>query len=307
MAKGQLVGVDELEKLFQAIASKDFNSAKAIASTIADVEARRGHHTAARRLRGSLISGPSAQPLKGEVLTTTNSAVTSALLKAVGHVSLDDAILDRRQRRELDRLAFEWEQRARLNKAGVQPRKKLLFSGPPGCGKSFCAKALGQRLHLPVYVVKFDSIIGAFLGQTALHLRELFRFAETTACLLLIDEIDAIGRKRGQGIDVGELDRIVISLLQELEHSTPLGLIVATSNLEEHLDSALLRRFESIIRFPKPSRVILKDFARKAAKEHHLNFPRLTLELIASSRSFSEAKLLIENEIRDTVLSSLQN
>src|SRR5208283_5165649 len=119
---------------------------------------------------------------------------------------------------------------------------KILLHGPPGCGKSLTARAIGHELSLPVYTLRFNAIVGAFLGQTAQRLRQLFEFASTTSCVLLIDEIDALGKRRGNPMDVGELDRIVISLLQELEHSEPKGLLIAASNLARSLDEALWRR-----------------------------------------------------------------
>jgi len=80
---------------------------------------------------------------------------------------------------------------------------------------------------------------GAYLGQTAIHLRELFRFASNNPSVLLFDEIDALGKQRGNPLDVGELDRIVIALMQELEFSETQGIVIATSNLPENLDRAL--------------------------------------------------------------------
>ena len=93
------------------------------------------------------------------------------------------------------------------------------------------AQALANALRLPLYVVRFDSVIGSYLGQTAVHLREIFQYAETAQSVLLFDEIDALGKRRGHPSDVGELDRIVIALMQELEFSESKGLIIATSNL----------------------------------------------------------------------------
>ena len=111
----------------------------------------------------------------------------------------------------------EMRHAAALRSKGIRRRSKMIFTGPPGCGKSLTGQAIANELRMPLYVVRFDAVIGAYLGQTAAHLRELFRFAAENACVLLFDEIDALGKRRGNPLDVGELDRIVISLMQELE------------------------------------------------------------------------------------------
>ena len=116
---------------------------------------------------------------------------------------------------------LEWNHREKLKDRGIARRSKLLFYGPPGCGKSLTANALATELAIPLFLVRFDAVIGAYLGQTAIHLRQLFQFAETTPCVLLFDELDALGKKRGNPTDVGELDRIVIALMQELEAFPP--------------------------------------------------------------------------------------
>jgi SpoVK/Ycf46/Vps4 family AAA+-type ATPase len=118
-------------------------------------------------------------------------------------------------------------------------------------------------MSLPIMVVRFDGVVGSYLGQTAARLRELFRYVEAVPSVLVLDEIDALAQRRGNPRDVGELDRVVISLLQELEHSVPQGLVVASSNLPRALDDALWRRFDLVLDFPVPSAKQILAFARK--------------------------------------------
>lgn len=110
-------------------------------------------------------------------------------------------------------MLHEIKNRRILEARGLKARNKILLTGPPGCGKSMTARALATELALPFFIVRLDAIIGAYLGQTANNLRELFAFATDTPCVLLIDEIDALGKQRGASLDVGELDRIVIAML----------------------------------------------------------------------------------------------
>jgi SpoVK/Ycf46/Vps4 family AAA+-type ATPase len=164
---------------------------------------------------------------------------------------------------------------------------------------------LGNTLSLPVFVVRFDAVVGAYLGQTALHLRELFHFAEATSCVLLIDEVDALGKRRGNPLDVGELDRIVITLMQELEHASPQGYILATSNLPGHLDEALWRRFDLILEFPRPNARELSAFGGAQAHAKRVPMTDKLRASIRTSKSFAEVERAVESEARRLVLASL--
>lgn len=183
---------------------------------------------------------------------------------------------------------------------------RLLFQGPPGCGKSLTAKALGLALSLPTYIVRFDGVIGAYLGQTAIHLRELFRFAERTACVLMFEEVDALAKRRGNPMDVGELDRIVIAFMQELEHSVPAGMVIATSNLPAQLDPALWRRFDLILEFPSPTRRELISFAARLAQKHTLTHASKVDNRSGKAKSYAEAERLIEAEARSRILTKCE-
>jgi AAA+ superfamily predicted ATPase len=150
--------------------------------------------------------------------------------------------------------------------------------------------------------VRFDAIIGAYLGQTAIHLRQLFHFAETTPCVLLLDELDALGKRRGSPLDVGELDRIVIALMQELEHARPAGLIIGTSNLAEHLDNALWRRFDLALLFKSPTRRVLAAFTERIARAKGIRLPAVVRRRAITARSFADAEGIVIGEARRQAL-----
>src|SRR5262249_17302873 len=152
------------------------------------------------------------------------------------------------------------------------------------------------------YLVRFDSVIGAYLGQTAIHLRQLFHFAETTPCVLLLDELDALGKRRGNPLDVGELDRIVIALMQELQHSHPQGLIVATTNLVKNLDNALWRRFDLSAVFKAPTESEMLTFSKKVGVKLNIPLSRQILRRATAVRSFAEAEAVVFAEARRLAL-----
>lgn len=297
----------KLAELFRAIAAEDIGGATALASQICEAEEQKGHRGAARMLRGALStngihSNGHLKPgdgLRGSALLTT------ALVRLPTDVSLSDVVLSPAARKELRALVLEWKHRDQLRSRGLDPRSKVLFHGPPGCGKSLTARALGRELGVPVFVVRLDAVIGAYLGQTAIHLRQLFHFAETTAAVLLLDELDALGKRRGNPLDVGELDRIVIALMQELEHSRPKGLIIGTSNLPRHLDDALWRRFDLALQFKAPSRTALSSFTKRVATSKGIRLSALLLRRAAEAGSFAEAESIVTAEARRRVIQSV--
>lgn len=295
-----------LAKLFSAIGSNDLPAAHSIALEMARAEANQGHHAVAKLLQGSLQpNGNGGRVWHAQSSETMQVAgIIDAVVAVTNLEPIERVVLTAHARRELDDVLREWKAREVLERKGLRRRSKLLFYGPPGCGKSLTARALGRELTLPVYTVRFDAIVGAFLGQTAQRLRQLFEFASFTPCVLLIDEIDALGKRRGNPMDVGELDRIVISLMQELEHSEPKGLLVAASNLAGSLDEALWRRFDLVIEFPKPRRVQLRSFALAHARDQDVVQSPSLRRAIAASSTFADAVRAIENERRTLILSA---
>jgi len=295
-----------LAQLFRALAEKDVSGAAAVAAQICKSEDKKGHRSAARLLRGALHANGNgashlgekahAEPPNGTMLAS------AALVRLPTEVQLKDVVLAPAARRELESVILEWAKRDSLQQRGLAPRSKLLFHGPPGCGKSLTARALAYELEIPIYLVRFDAVIGAYLGQTAIHLRQLFFFAETNPCVLLLDELDALGKRRGNPLDVGELDRIVIALMQELEHSRPRGMIIGTSNLAKNLDDALWRRFDLALEFKAPSRTVLTKFAKRVASEKHITLPAAVMRRVEGAGNFADAESLVVAEARRQVL-----
>jgi SpoVK/Ycf46/Vps4 family AAA+-type ATPase len=299
--------VRQLARLFQAVSDRDLASAEHIAKQIASFEEKKGHHSAAQLLRGSLhgngIRGHRAPEPISAVLTNGNF-LEAALSKGQSFTRLKDVMLRPACRTALEALISETQHGAYLSSKGIRRRSKLLFVGAPGCGKSFTAQAISNELDLPHYVVRFDAVIGAYLGQTAIHLRELFRFASNNPCVLLFDEIDALGKQRGNPLDVGELDRIVIALMQELEISETAGIVIATSNLPENLDRALWRRFDLVLDFPKPTKSELAVYTKRIQAKFGLK--RRLVKQSVRVRTYAEAEKLVEAEARRVALEQIK-
>ena len=154
---------------------------------------------------------------------------------------------------KLDRTIAEYRNRDALAKHGLWPRTRLLFVGPPGCGKTLAADVLAGELALPLVYARFDGIVSSFLGETATNLRRVFTYASKAPSVLFFDEFDTIGKRRDDDHEVGELKRVVGSFLQILDSYPRDRIVVAATNHEGLLDEALWRRFDDVLVFPRPT------------------------------------------------------
>lgn len=166
----------------------------------------------------------------------------------------NEMVLSKEVESKILRIENEYLARERLLHHGLSPRRKILLYGVSGCGKSMTAERIAFDLGLPFYKVRFDTIISSYLGESASNLQKLFESIESYPCVLLLDEFDIIGKQRDlKNNDVGEIHRIVNILLGLLEEYDGQGILIATTNIESSLDSALFRRFDDFIELPRPT------------------------------------------------------
>lgn len=142
----------------------------------------------------------------------------------------------------------------RLVAAGISLPARMLFYGPPGCGKTQAARLIAAKLNLPLLTVRCDTLVSSLLGQTSRNLRRVFEHAEGRPCVLFLDEFDALAKSRTDEREIGELQRIVIALLQNIDALPPETILVAATNHEELLDRAVWRRFAWHIPLNLPDR-----------------------------------------------------
>jgi len=140
-----------------------------------------------------------------------------------------------------------------LRSHGLEPRHRVLLSGPPGNGKTTLAEALAFELAVPLYVVRYESIIGSYLGETAVRLAKLFALVRTERCVLFFDEFDVVGKERGDVHETGEIKRVVSSLLLQVDQLPSHVVVVAATNHSELLDRAAWRRFQVRLPLPLPT------------------------------------------------------
>ena len=164
----------------------------------------------------------------------------------------NDVILSAQNTQTFLELLEEFRHGDTLRRHALPVSSKLLFCGPPGCGKTLAAEIFAKETGLPLLVARLDAIISSFLGETASNLRKLFEEVERRPCVLFLDEFDALARTRGDGAEHNEMRRVVNSLLMLIDRYKGRGFIIAATNVEKSLDDAIWRRFDDVIVFDLP-------------------------------------------------------
>jgi SpoVK/Ycf46/Vps4 family AAA+-type ATPase len=183
----------------------------------------------------------------------------------------------------------EQQRRDRLAEAGIEPTRSVLFTGPPGVGKTFAAKWIARELGRPLATLDLSAVMSSFLGRTGNNVRVVLDYAKAHDCVLLLDELDAVAKRRDDSTEIGELKRLVTVLLQEIDEWPASGLLLAATNHPDLLDPAVWRRFELVINFPLPSRDHLAAVFRDLLdNEESSPWPSI-LGVALSGSSFSDA------------------
>lgn len=165
-----------------------------------------------------------------------------------------EVILSKRNADKLDSFTLSYKNADKLNDLGIGVSNTLLLYGPPGCGKTKCAYLIAKQLNLPLVIARLDSLISSYLGTTAKNIRNLFEFAQKIPCVLFLDEFDAIAKARDDNNELGELKRVVNSLLQNVDSMSKDSLLLAATNHQQLLDSAVWRRFDYKLEIELPDK-----------------------------------------------------
>lgn len=267
MARGEL-----MKKLLASYGRDD--EFRAVVEQIIDEEEKKNNRVLARSLRKTLEAGasrPSRPKALAPLLPFPEAAGDFIELVEPTHTK-QDIILSGENVRVFMGLLREFRRSEDIRRRGLPIRSKLLFCGPPGCGKTLCAEIFASELGLPLYIVKLDRLISSYLGETATNVRKIFEFARKQTCVLFFDEFDALARARDDGSEHNELRRVVNSLLIFIDRITPRGFLVAATNLDQTLDPAVWRRFDEVIWFDKPDRAMAERFLRMKFKNVEVAF-----------------------------------
>ena len=281
---------DLLISLVKAGASGDRKSLQNIAEAIIAEERAKRHNVLAERLTRALNSNGSGGA--AFMPNTSTSRARDFLVEIMPRRQIEELFLSSVCHKTCKELIEEQRRADLLRAHGLEPRHRILLVGPPGNGKTSLAEAIAESLATPLLVVRYEAMIGSFLGETASRLKRVFDYARTTPCVLFFDEFDAVGKERGDIHETGEIKRVVTSLLMQVDDLPSYTVVIAATNHSELLDRAVWRRFQLRLDLPAPGRADLTKYFELFAKkiEEPLGFGPATIAKKLGSISYAEAE-----------------
>lgn len=273
-----------IQTLCRAAGSNDRENVEYNIQRLTDAYKKDGHEKEAKTLEKILKSQQQAKPmaaaaisassaLEGEILTQktpvpVDKETSTAILEVIFDDGLpqDEPLFNDQIKEAVDSVVLEWTNYTKLVKMNATPSRSCLIYGEPGTGKTHLAKWIAKRVGLPVVLAKLDGIVSSFLGTSSRNISNLFKFANRYKCVLLLDEFDAIAKLRDDPQEVGEVKRIVNTLLQCLDNRDEVGFTIGVTNHEQLLDPAIWRRFDVQIEIPRPSEGVLPVLVNKFVK-----------------------------------------
>ena len=256
---GTMARADLLISLVKAGASGDESAFHSTVEAIIAEEKSKQHQVLADRLTRAMRAN-------GRIPREVRPA-SEARHKGIEFISentprrnLNDVIMLDLCRKAVEQLIEEQHRASLLRAHGLDPRHRLLLVGPPGNGKTSLAEAIAEALAVPFFIVRYESMIGSYLGETAGRLKHVFEYVRTTPCVLFFDEFDAIGKERGDIHETGEIKRVVTSLLMQVDDLPSYSVVIAATNHSELLDRAVWRRFQLRLNLPAPKQKELEAY-----------------------------------------------
>lgn len=251
---------DHLLDLVRAGAGGDHTRfQKALEAIIVD-ERGKQHHILADRLAAHLATNGTGRPTNTPRTWNGSERFFHSL---VPERRLADLILTPPTATAVDELLEEHRRADLLRAHNIEPRHRVLLIGPPGNGKTSLAEAIATELAVPLFSVRYESVIGSFLGETGARLDRLFAEVRTHSCVLFFDEFDVVGKERGDEHETGEIKRVVSSLLLQIDALPSHVVVVTATNHPELLDRAVWRRFEIRLHLPPPTQKQTEEWFRR--------------------------------------------
>lgn len=244
----------EILRIIEGGLSKDLKKVYNYAKMLADKLEKDGEDKMAKMILRAIDNRPAATVSMDELLTTP--------VDQESRLSIVDVELPAKERTQIvlpklvDNKIADFinmvKHQNQLIKSGVEMSNTILLYGKPGCGKTTVARHISERTGLPLVVARFDAIVSSLLGNTAKNIRKIFDFADNKPCILFLDEFDAIAKARDDQYELGELKRVINSLLQNIDAFAKHNILIAATNHPELLDKAIWRRFNTVIEIGAP-------------------------------------------------------
>lgn len=301
-----MAAADQIKSLIKSFANGDDSRFYATAMQIAASEARNGHTALAEELKklidkAKVEKNVSLGVVKTLPVNATQKELNDLLELVHSNEKLKEMVLIPELEKALKRVLDEQKKLEVLRQNNLFPRKKLLFVGPPGCGKTMAASVLASELAIPLFIIRLDGLISRYMGESIAKLRMIFDSMKQFRAVYLFDEFDSIGTTRSHGNDVGEIKRVLNTFLLQIEKDDSNSLIIAATNYPESLDKALFRRFDDIVQFPIPDIEKIYQLYKKELHGFKLS-KKFNLKKVAQESeglSYAEIHRICEDIIKD--------
>jgi len=294
---------DLLVDLVKAGSRGDRTAFARLVESMAAEERAKNHSLLADRLVQSLQINGNGRKAIG--FAVSDDKAGELLHEIVPRRSLDSLVLPDVVSTTCRELVEEHHRTDLLRTYNLEPRHRVLLAGPPGNGKTTLAEAIADALMVPLFVVRYESIIGSFLGETSQRLRHVFEHVASRRCVLFFDEFDTLGKERGDTHETGEIKRVVSTLLLQIDALPSHVVTVVASNHAELLDRAVWRRFQLRLELPAPSQSMLEEWFRRFQDrlDEPLGWPPRSLAMRLKGLSYAEAEEFAADVLRRHILS----
>lgn len=303
MASGKL-----LRQLIKSGIDGNDDSFRQVSEAIINEERQKQHHLLANDLERILYgraksSTPGMLKLVESIPTDRERGMPLVEVREPVR-SLTDVVLSDENRSCIEELLMEHHRADTLQSYGMHAVDRILFCGPPGCGKTLTAEVIATELNMPLVTVRIDSVISSYLGETASSLRKVFEYISASPMVVLFDEFDALAKERSDLAEHGEIKRVVNAVLQMMDSYEGQSVMIAATNHETILDSAVWRRFEEVLFFEPPNleqlRKLLEMKLRGVRREFSIDDAKIVS--MFNGMTHADVERVLRRSVKEMVL-----